>query len=76
MRLNHSITGPAEGLTVLMVHVLFGQGRNLGAVARRLAERRAALGALAAGAGWHFAAHDTARPAADSLLWLSRVLAA
>ena len=43
---------------------------------RRLAERRAALGALAAGAGWHFAAHDTARPAADSLLWLSRVLAA
>lgn len=43
---------------------------------RRLAERRAALAALAAGAGWHFAAHDTARPAADSLLWLSRVLAA
>ena len=40
MRLNHSITGPAEGLPVLMVHGLFGQGRNLGAVARRLAERR------------------------------------
>ena len=39
MRLNHSITGPAEGLPVLMVHGLFGQGRNLGAVARRLAQR-------------------------------------
>lgn len=40
MRLNHSITGPDAGLPVLLVHGLFGQGRNLGALARRLAEGR------------------------------------
>ena len=40
MNLNHSITGTDEGLPVLLVHGLFGQGRNLGALARRLAERR------------------------------------
>lgn len=40
MKLNHSITGTDDGLPVLMVHGLFGQGRNLGALARRLAERR------------------------------------
>ena len=40
MRLNHSITGTDDGLPVLMVHGLFGQGRNLGALARRLAEGR------------------------------------
>ncbi|WP_295047941.1 alpha/beta fold hydrolase [uncultured Paracoccus sp.] len=40
MTLNHQITGTDDGLPVLMVHGLFGQGRNLGALARRLAERR------------------------------------
>lgn len=40
MKLNHSITGAGEGLPILLVHGLFGQGRNLGALARRLAERR------------------------------------
>lgn len=40
MRLNHSITGTDTGLPVLMVHGLFGQGRNLGALARRLSEGR------------------------------------
>lgn len=43
---------------------------------RRLAERRAALSALASGAGWRFGTHDTGRPAAEALLWLSQVLAA
>ena len=40
MKLNHSITGTDAGLPVLMAHGLFGQGRNLGALARRLAEGR------------------------------------
>lgn len=44
MKLNHTITGPADGraqgLPVVLAHGLFGQGRNLGALARRLAERR------------------------------------
>ncbi|MFN4102530.1 MAG: alpha/beta fold hydrolase, partial [Pararhodobacter sp.] len=40
MKLNHTISGPDEGLPVLLVHGLFGQGRNLGAQARRLAQTR------------------------------------
>ncbi|WP_347139363.1 alpha/beta fold hydrolase [Paracoccus sp. SSK6] len=40
MKLNHAIFGSGEGLPVLLVHGLFGQGRNLGALARRLAEGR------------------------------------
>ena len=40
MMLNHSITGTEGGLPILMVHGLFGQGRNLGALARRLADAR------------------------------------
>ena len=40
MKLNHATFGDGEGLPVLLVHGLFGQGRNLGALARRLAERR------------------------------------
>ncbi|MCZ0960838.1 alpha/beta fold hydrolase [Paracoccus benzoatiresistens] len=40
MKLNHAIFGSGEGLPVLLVHGLFGQGRNLGALARRLAEER------------------------------------
>lgn len=40
MKLNHQIQGANDGLPVLMVHGLFGQGRNLGALARRLAETR------------------------------------
>ncbi|MCF3974874.1 alpha/beta fold hydrolase [Paracoccus salsus] len=40
MKLNHTIAGPRDGPPVLLVHGLFGQGRNLGAIARRLAETR------------------------------------
>ncbi|MDB6176168.1 alpha/beta fold hydrolase [Paracoccus sp. Z330] len=40
MKLKHSITGPQDGLPVLLVHGLFGQGRNLGALARRIAADR------------------------------------
>ncbi|MFC3168961.1 MULTISPECIES: alpha/beta fold hydrolase [Paracoccus] len=40
MKLNHQSFGDGDGLPVLLVHGLFGQGRNLGALARRLAERR------------------------------------
>lgn len=40
MKLNYSISGPENGLPLLIVHGLFGQGRNLGAIARRLAEKR------------------------------------
>lgn len=40
MKLNHATTGSGDGLPILMVHGLFGQGRNLGALARRLAEGR------------------------------------
>lgn len=40
MKLNHATFGTDTGLPVLLVHGLFGQGRNLGALARRLAERR------------------------------------
>ncbi|MFN7177925.1 MAG: alpha/beta fold hydrolase, partial [Thermaurantiacus sp.] len=40
MKLNHTISGPEQGLPVLLVHGLFGQARNLGAQARRLAQTR------------------------------------
>lgn len=40
MKLNRIENGTDHGLPVLLVHGLFGQGRNLGAVARRLAENR------------------------------------
>lgn len=40
MKLQHDITGSDTGLPVLLVHGLFGQGRNLGAIARRLADTR------------------------------------
>lgn len=40
MNLNHQILGPEGGIPVLMAHGLFGQGRNLGALARRLSDRR------------------------------------
>lgn len=40
MKLNHTITGTAGGLPVVLAHGLFGQGRNMGAIARRLAETR------------------------------------
>lgn len=38
--LSHTISGDNAGLPVLLVHGLFGQGRNLGALARRLAATR------------------------------------
>lgn len=40
MKLHHDTFGPESGLPVLLVHGLYGQGRNLGAQARRLAESR------------------------------------
>lgn len=40
MKLKHTTYGSDTGLPVLLVHGLFGQGRNLGALARRLAEGR------------------------------------
>lgn len=40
MNLNHVSHGPEGGIPVLMAHGLFGQGRNLGALARRIADRR------------------------------------
>lgn len=40
MKLNHTVTGPDGALPILLVHGLYGQGRNLGAQARRLAQTR------------------------------------
>lgn len=40
MKLNYTITGDRPGLPILLVHGLFGQGRNLGALARRIAGQR------------------------------------
>lgn len=40
MKLAHTVTGPEGTLPILLVHGLFGQGRNLGAQARRLAQAR------------------------------------
>ncbi|MBU3031830.1 alpha/beta fold hydrolase [Paracoccus marinaquae] len=40
MKLNHTITGQDAGLPVVLAHGLFGQGRNLGALARRLGQAR------------------------------------
>lgn len=40
MKLNHTISGMPDGLPVLLIHGLFGQGRNLGALARRLGQAR------------------------------------
>lgn len=40
MELHHDTFGPEDGLPVLLVHGLYGQGRNLGAQARRLAQNR------------------------------------
>lgn len=42
----------------------------------RLAERRAALTAAAARAGWQYGSHDTAAPPATALLWLYAALSA
>lgn len=40
MKLNHTITGQDDGLPVVLAHGLFGQSRNLGALARRLGATR------------------------------------
>ena len=40
MKLHHTAIGPTGALPILLVHGLYGQGRNLGAQARRLAETR------------------------------------
>ena len=41
----------------------------------RLAERRAELSRLAAGAGWRFGTHDTAAVPSVALMWLYEALA-
>lgn len=41
--LNTITTGEGPGTPVLLVHGLFGQGRNLGGIARRLAQGRAVI---------------------------------
>ena len=40
MKLHITETGSGDGPPILMAHGLFGQGRNLGGIARRLAETR------------------------------------
>ncbi|MDM7458429.1 MAG: alpha/beta fold hydrolase [Paracoccus sp. (in: a-proteobacteria)] len=40
MKLNHTTLGQPSGVPVILVHGLFGQGRNLGAQARRLSQSR------------------------------------
>ncbi|TJZ92879.1 alpha/beta fold hydrolase [Paracoccus gahaiensis] len=40
MKLHHTAIGPTGAIPILLVHGLYGQGRNLGAQARRLAETR------------------------------------
>ncbi len=40
MKLNHTVIGPDRGTPILLAHGLFGQGRNLGAIARRLSRDR------------------------------------
>lgn len=40
MKLHITISGQDQGLPILLVHGLFGRGRNLGAIARRLSEFR------------------------------------
>lgn len=68
MKLNHSTIGSDTGLPVLMVHGLFGQGRNLGALARRLGERRRVVTADMRNHGDSFHDPDHGYPAmADDL---------
>lgn len=38
--LNYSVTGQKQGLPILLVHGLYGQGRNLGVIARHLESSR------------------------------------
>lgn len=38
--LNHTVSGPPQGVPVVIVHGLYGQGRNMGSLSRRLAEGR------------------------------------
>ncbi len=40
MKLHFTVSGQDQGLPILLVHGLFGRGRNLGAIARRLSEHR------------------------------------
>lgn len=40
MKLHHTAIGPTGALPIVLVHGLYGQGRNLGAQARRLAQTR------------------------------------
>lgn len=67
MKLKHRITGPEEGLPVILVHGLFGQGRNLGALARRIAKDRpvVTVDLRNHGESPHSAEHDYPAMAAD-----------
>ncbi|MFD2814620.1 hypothetical protein ACFSYD_09445 [Paracoccus aerius] len=67
MRLNHTITGPQVGLPILLAHGLFGQGRNLGALARRLSDARpvVTVDMRNHGDSFHDAVHDYVTMAGD-----------
>jgi esterase len=67
MRLNHTITGPQAGLPILLAHGLFGQGRNVGALARRLSEARpvVTVDMRNHGDSFHDAVHDYVAMAGD-----------
>lgn len=67
MRLNHTITGPQVGLPILLAHGLFGQGRNLGALARRLSDARPVVivDMRNHGDSFHNAVHDYVAMAGD-----------
>ncbi|WP_299839216.1 alpha/beta fold hydrolase [uncultured Paracoccus sp.] len=66
--LNTIITGEGPGTPVLLVHGLFGQGRNLGGIARRLAQGRRVVSVDMRNHGDSFHDEDHSYPAlADDL---------
>lgn len=66
--LNTIITGEGPGRPVLLVHGLFGQGRNLGGIARRLAQGRRVVSVDMRNHGDSFHDEDHGYPAlADDL---------
>lgn len=72
--LNRITTGEGPGVPVLLVHGLFGQGRNLGGIARRLAQGRRVVSVDMRNHGdsFHDADHSYPALAAD----LAEVIAA
>ncbi|TRW98391.1 alpha/beta fold hydrolase [Paracoccus sp. M683] len=61
--LNTITTGEGPGTPVLLVHGLFGQGRNLGGIARRLAQGRAVISVDMRNHGESFHDDDHSYPA-------------